>query len=135
MVMFDGLDNAKELSVLFGGVEIDYVHVLAIDGPGQGEAVRLQGIPSRYDYEVPGRAAYVHLQAARDRSEANRRDGLRHGRLLRPCRRDGAALRSVPRVGRALGLSVWVRRRKVMERRHQAVRAAIPVAVGAGHAR
>ena len=59
VVMFDGLDNAKELSVLFGGVEIARrgIHVLAIDGPGQGEALRLRGIPSRYDYEVPARAA------------------------------------------------------------------------------
>src|SRR6185295_19883835 len=63
VVMFDGLDNAKELSVLFGGVEIGRrgIHTLAIDGPGQGEALRLQGIPSRYDYEVPGRAAYDYL--------------------------------------------------------------------------
>jgi dienelactone hydrolase len=63
VVMFDGLDNAKELSVLFGGVEIGRrgIHVLAIDGPGQGEALRLQGIASRYDYEVPARAAYEYL--------------------------------------------------------------------------
>jgi dipeptidyl aminopeptidase/acylaminoacyl peptidase len=60
VVMFDGLDNAKEMSVLFGGVEIANrgIHVLAIDGPGQGEALRLQRIPSRYDYEVPAGAAY-----------------------------------------------------------------------------
>ncbi|MCC7080606.1 MAG: alpha/beta fold hydrolase [Burkholderiales bacterium] len=63
VVMFDGLDNAKEMSVLFGGVEIARrgIHTLAIDGPGQGEALRLQGIPSRYDYEVPARAAYDAL--------------------------------------------------------------------------
>lgn len=63
VVMFDGLDNAKEMSVLFGGVEIARrgIHVLAIDGPGQGEALRLQGIPSRYDYEVPAGAAYDHI--------------------------------------------------------------------------
>jgi dienelactone hydrolase len=62
-VMFDGLDNAKEMSVLFGGVEIARrgIHVLAIDGPGQGEALRLQGIPSRFDYEVPARAAYEYM--------------------------------------------------------------------------
>jgi len=34
------------------------IHVLAIDGPGQGEALRLQGIPSRHDYEVRHAAAY-----------------------------------------------------------------------------
>ena len=63
VVMFDGLDNAKEMSVLFGGVEIARrgIHVLAIDGPGQGEALRLQGIASRYDYEVPARAALEYL--------------------------------------------------------------------------
>ncbi|MEA3158410.1 MAG: hypothetical protein QOK44_5999 [Betaproteobacteria bacterium] len=63
VVMFDGLDNAKEMSVLFGGVEIARrgIHTLAIDGPGQGEALRLQGIPSRYDYEVPARAAYEYM--------------------------------------------------------------------------
>jgi dipeptidyl aminopeptidase/acylaminoacyl peptidase len=63
VVMFDGLDNAKEMSVLFGGVEIANrgIHVLAIDGPGQGEALRLQNIPSRYDYEVPAGAAYDYL--------------------------------------------------------------------------
>jgi dienelactone hydrolase len=68
VVMFDGLDNTKEMSVLFGGVEIARrgIHVLAIDGPGQGEALRLQGIPSRYDYEVPARAAYDYLAGRGD---------------------------------------------------------------------
>lgn len=68
VVMFDGLDNAKEMSVLFGGVEIASrgIHVLAIDGPGQGEALRLQGIPSRFDYEVPGAAALDYLIARGD---------------------------------------------------------------------
>jgi dienelactone hydrolase len=63
VVMFDGLDNAKEMSVLFGGVEIARrgIHTLAIDGPGQGEALRLQGIPSRHDYEVPASAAYEYI--------------------------------------------------------------------------
>jgi hypothetical protein len=58
--MFVGLGNAKEMSVPFGGVEIAArgIHVLAIDGPGQGEALRLQGIQSRYDHEVPAGAAY-----------------------------------------------------------------------------
>jgi dienelactone hydrolase len=57
---FDGLDSTKELSILFGGVELALrgIHTLAIDGPGQGEALRLQNIPSRHDYEVPAGAAY-----------------------------------------------------------------------------
>lgn len=60
---FDGLDSTKELSVLFGGVELALrgFHTLAIDGPGQGEALRLQNIPSRFDYEVPAGAAYDYV--------------------------------------------------------------------------
>jgi dipeptidyl aminopeptidase/acylaminoacyl peptidase len=65
---FDGLDSAKELSILFGGVELANrgIHTLAIDGPGQGEALRLQNIPSRYDYEVPAAAAYDYLASRAD---------------------------------------------------------------------
>ncbi len=60
VVCFDGLDLCKEVSVLFGGIELANrgISMLAIDGPGQGEALRLRNIPSRYDYEVPGAAAY-----------------------------------------------------------------------------
>lgn len=67
IVVFDGLDNCKEMSVLFAGIELAFrgYHTLAIDGPGQGEALRLRGLFSRYDYEVPGTAAYEYV-AARD---------------------------------------------------------------------
>jgi dipeptidyl aminopeptidase/acylaminoacyl peptidase len=70
VVCFDGLDNAKELSVFFAGVELARrgIHTLAIDGPGQGEALRLRKIPSRYDYEVPARAA---LAVMRERPEVD----------------------------------------------------------------
>lgn len=65
---FDGLDGTKELSILFGGVELALrgIHTLAIDGPGQGEALRLQGIPSRPDYEVPAGAAYDYVVSRAD---------------------------------------------------------------------
>jgi alpha-beta hydrolase superfamily lysophospholipase len=64
-VLFDGLDNCKEMSVLFAGVELAFrgFHTLAIDGPGQGEALRLRNMPARYDYEVPGKAAYEYVAA------------------------------------------------------------------------
>ena len=44
VVLFDGLDNCKEMSVLFAGLELAFrgYHTLAIDGPGQGEALRLR---------------------------------------------------------------------------------------------
>ena len=65
---FDGLDSTKELSILFGGVELALrgIHTLAIDGPGQGEALRLQNIPSRPDYEVPAAAAYDYVATRAD---------------------------------------------------------------------
>ncbi|MGE0558003.1 MAG: alpha/beta hydrolase family protein [Burkholderiales bacterium] len=68
VVFFDGLDSTKELSILFGGVELALrgINTMAIDGPGQGEALRLQEIPSRHDYEVPGSAAYEFVAARRD---------------------------------------------------------------------
>jgi alpha-beta hydrolase superfamily lysophospholipase len=63
VVLFDGLDNCKEMSVLFAGLEFARhgMHTLAIDGPGQGESMRLRGINTRYDYEVAGTAAYNHV--------------------------------------------------------------------------
>ena len=68
VVLFDGLDNCKEMSVLFAGLELAFrgFHTLAIDGPGQGEALRLRNLPARYDYEVPGKAAYEYVAARAD---------------------------------------------------------------------
>jgi dienelactone hydrolase len=119
-VMFDGLDNAKEMSVLFGGVEIARrgIHVLAIDGPGQGEALRLQGIPSRFDYEVPGRAAYEFMIQRPD-VDAKRVAvmGFSMGGYYAP---RAAALE--PRFAACVAWGghfdyheAWVRRRKIME--------------------
>jgi alpha-beta hydrolase superfamily lysophospholipase len=68
VVCFDGLDLCKEMSVLFAGVELANrgINTLAIDGPGQGEALRLRSMPSRYDYEVPGTAAYDYVAGRAD---------------------------------------------------------------------
>jgi dienelactone hydrolase len=65
VVLFDGMDNAKEMSVIFAGLDFAArgINTLAIDGPGQAETLRLRNIPSRYDYEVPGRAAYDYVAA------------------------------------------------------------------------
>lgn len=120
VVMFDGLDNAKEMSVLFGGVEIARrgIHVLAIDGPGQGEALRLQGIPSRYDYEVPARAALEYM-GTRDDVDAKRVAvmGFSMGGYYAP-----RAAAMEPRFAACVAWGghfdyheAWVRRRKVME--------------------
>ena len=63
VVIVNGMDNCKEMSIFFAGLEFARrgMHTLAMDGPGQGETLRLRGIHSRYDYEVPGGAAFDWL--------------------------------------------------------------------------
>ena len=63
VVLFDGMDNAKEMSVIFAGLDFAKrgINTLAIDGPGQAETLRLRNIVSRHDYEVPGTAAYEYV--------------------------------------------------------------------------
>ena len=60
VVVFDGMDNCKEMSVLFNGLEFAHRgwNTLAIDGPGQGESLRLRDMYARHDYEGAGAAAY-----------------------------------------------------------------------------
>jgi naringenin degradation protein FdeB len=68
VVLFDGMDNCKEMSVLFAGLEFAKrgFHTLAIDGPGQGETLRLRKLHARHDYEAAGTAAYEFVAARRD---------------------------------------------------------------------
>jgi dipeptidyl aminopeptidase/acylaminoacyl peptidase len=68
VVVFDGMDNCKEMSVLFNGLELAARgwHTLAIDGPGQGESLRLRGLYARHDYEGAGSAAYDYVAARGD---------------------------------------------------------------------
>jgi dipeptidyl aminopeptidase/acylaminoacyl peptidase len=63
VVAFDGMDNCKEMSVLFNGLEFAARgwNTLAIDGPGQGETLRLREMYARHDYEVAGTAAYNYV--------------------------------------------------------------------------
>ncbi|HEV8518290.1 MAG TPA: alpha/beta fold hydrolase, partial [Burkholderiales bacterium] len=65
VVVFNGMDNCKEMSVLFSGLEFAARgwNTLAIDGPGQGESLRLRELYARHDYEVPGTAAYDYIAA------------------------------------------------------------------------
>jgi alpha-beta hydrolase superfamily lysophospholipase len=68
VVLFNGLDNCKEMNVLFAGVELAFrgFHTLAIDGPGQGESLRLRGHHARYDYEAAGTPAYEFVAKRKD---------------------------------------------------------------------
>jgi fermentation-respiration switch protein FrsA (DUF1100 family) len=68
IVVFDGMDNCKEMSVLFAGLEFARRgwNTLAIDGPGQGESLRLRELYARHDYEVAGAAAFDYLATRPD---------------------------------------------------------------------
>ncbi|MGA7596302.1 MAG: alpha/beta hydrolase, partial [Pseudolabrys sp.] len=63
VVVLNGMDNAKEMSIFFAGREFARrgINTLALDGPGRGETRRIRDMPSRYDYEVPGAAAFDYL--------------------------------------------------------------------------
>jgi pimeloyl-ACP methyl ester carboxylesterase len=73
VVVFNGMDNCKEMSVLFCGLEFAARgwNTLAIDGPGQGESLRLRNLYARHDYEVPGSAAYDYV-AGRPEADPSR---------------------------------------------------------------
>ena len=68
VVVVNGMDNAKEMSIFFCGLEFSRrgFNTLCLDGPGMGEVRRMRDIPSRYDYEVPGTAAYEYLAKRKD---------------------------------------------------------------------
>jgi dipeptidyl aminopeptidase/acylaminoacyl peptidase len=65
VVFFNGLDGSKEVTIFHGGIELAArgIHTLAVDGPGQGEALRLQNIVSRYDFNLAGTAGYEYAAA------------------------------------------------------------------------
>ena len=74
--------------VLFAGAELSFrgFHTLAIDGPGQGESLRLRNIPARYDYERRQRRRTNTLRAAATSIRLASRSGRTAGRLLRAAR-------------------------------------------------
>ncbi|MGC1844135.1 MAG: hypothetical protein WA730_17375, partial [Pseudolabrys sp.] len=51
VVVLNGMDNAKEMSIFFAGREFARrgINTLALDGPGMGETRRIRDMPSRYD--------------------------------------------------------------------------------------
>lgn len=68
VVWFGGLDSTAE-EVYFciaKSLSERGMHVLIVDGPGQGASMRLNNIRSRYDYEVAGTAAYDYLLTRSD---------------------------------------------------------------------
>ena len=68
VLIFNGMDNCKEMSAVFAGLELAArgFNALSVDGPGQGETRRLRDMPARHDYEVPAGAAFNYLAARND---------------------------------------------------------------------
>ncbi|MEV0128497.1 alpha/beta fold hydrolase [Dactylosporangium sp. NPDC050688] len=64
VIVYGGLDLTKELVCAIVGTTFARrgITCLVIDTPGVGEPLRLRGIPSRPDYEVPTAAIIDHLQ-------------------------------------------------------------------------
>ncbi|MFG1948586.1 alpha/beta hydrolase family protein [Nonomuraea sp. NPDC048826] len=68
VVVYGGLDLTKELLYATLGTAFARrgITCLVIDTPGTGELIRLRGVPSRPDYEVPTASIIDHLQARHD---------------------------------------------------------------------
>ncbi len=68
VVFFDGADACKEITTLWAGLDLRSrgIGCLCVDGPGQGETLRLGKIPSRFDYEVPATAAYNFISSMKN---------------------------------------------------------------------
>jgi dipeptidyl aminopeptidase/acylaminoacyl peptidase len=120
VVLFNGLDGSKEVTVLYGGLELAArgINTLAIDGPGQGEALRLQNIVSRYDFEAAGTAAYEYV-ARRTEVDPKRVAiaGVSMGGYLAPraCAFERRYAACVAWGGHYDYHESWIRRRKEME--------------------
>ena len=104
VVLFDGMDNAKEMSVIFAGLDFAKrgINTLAIDGPGQAETLRLRQHPQPSRLRGGGhRRLRLRRRTPRGRSQARRRHGLQLRRLPRAAhRRFREALRRLRRVRR-----------------------------------
>ncbi|MEU2871946.1 alpha/beta fold hydrolase [Streptomyces olivoreticuli] len=63
VIFYNGFDVTKEL--LYGIIREEFadrgIACLVVDTPGTGEPLRLRGVPSRPDYEVPTSAIVDHL--------------------------------------------------------------------------
>jgi dienelactone hydrolase len=68
LIAFGGLDSFKdELLFMVGRASLERgISCLLVDGPGQGATIRRQGIPNRYDYEVPVGRCIDYLETRDD---------------------------------------------------------------------
>lgn len=120
MVIFDGLDICKEIITPSAGMELAKrgIACLVVDGPGQGESLRLRGIPSRHDYEVPASACVDYLAGRHDIDPE--RIGVMAVSMGGYYAPRAAAFEKRFKICACWGAhfdyhAVWVRRRKIME--------------------
>jgi pimeloyl-ACP methyl ester carboxylesterase len=73
MLFFDGFDTSKEILSMTARDTFARrgLNLLVADSPGVGEPLRLHGMPSRPDYEVPA-AAFVDYLETRDDVDSDR---------------------------------------------------------------
>jgi pimeloyl-ACP methyl ester carboxylesterase len=68
LIAFGGLDSFKDelLFMVGNGALARGISCLLVDGPGQGGTLRRQGIPNRFDYEVPVGRCIDYLEGRDD---------------------------------------------------------------------
>ncbi|QBR02634.1 alpha/beta hydrolase family protein [Paraburkholderia pallida] len=67
VILSDGLDGTKEEMVLMAqALAARGISCLAVDNPGQGASLRLNGLKARHDSEVAAGAAYDYLKSRAD---------------------------------------------------------------------
>ena len=68
VVSFDGFDVSKEIQYLLGAEDLARrgMSVLAVDAPGNGEAIRFRELYLRHDHEAAGAAALDYLETRKD---------------------------------------------------------------------
>jgi dipeptidyl aminopeptidase/acylaminoacyl peptidase len=119
VVFFDGLDICKEITAHFAR-ELNRrgLACLAVDGPGQGESLRVQKIASRHDYEVAAGAAIDYLSERGD-VDANRLGimAISMGGYYAPrCAAFEKRFKACVSWGAHYDYhALWVKRRRVME--------------------
>lgn len=68
VIFYNGFDVTKE--ILFAIIRHEFsrrcIACLVVDTPGTGEPLRLRGVPSRYDYEVPTAAVVDFIESRAD---------------------------------------------------------------------
>jgi len=119
VVFFDGLDICKEITAHYAReLTRRGMACLVVDGPGQGESLRIQGIPSRYDYEVAAKACvdYIENRPGPDKNRIGVMALSMGGYYAPRCAAFEKRFKACVSWGAHYDYhALWVERRKVME--------------------